>query len=123
MIHPPALVELHRRAAAGVTSAQLELGMRYVTGNGIPPDAPTALRWIGKAAAQVNPTAQFELGSYDTRALPLPKHTGAVLHRLSRRYRGAGDGTRISALGLKRTWTVVGILSTRVTTCLASAGS
>ncbi len=85
MIHPPALVELHRRAAAGVTSAQLELGMRYVTGNGIPPDAPTALRWIGKAAAQVNPTAQFELGSYDTLA--------------PRRNNGrAADGLRRSAL-------------------------
>ena len=63
---PPALAELHQRAAAGDASAQLELGMRYVTGQGIQPDEQAALRWIEKAAAQRNAAAQFELGSYYT---------------------------------------------------------
>jgi hypothetical protein len=63
---PPALAELHRRAASGDTGAQLELGMRYVTGRGIKPDERAALRWIGKAAAQGHAAAQFELGSYYT---------------------------------------------------------
>ncbi len=58
--------------------------MRYATGNGIPPDEPTALRWIGKAATQMNPTAQFELGSYYTLA---PR----------RDYGRAADGLRRSA--------------------------
>ena len=63
---PPALAELHQRAVAGDASAQLELGMRYVTGKGIAPDERAALRWIGKAASQGNAAAQFELGSYYT---------------------------------------------------------
>ena len=49
---PPALVELHQRAAEGDAAAQLDLGLRYVTGTGIPPDESAALRWIGQAAAQ-----------------------------------------------------------------------
>jgi hypothetical protein len=63
---PPALAELHQRAVAGDASAQLELGLHYVTGTGIPPDESAALRWIGKAAAQGHAAAQFELGSYYT---------------------------------------------------------
>jgi hypothetical protein len=63
---PPALAELHQRAVAGDASAQLELGLHYVTGTGIPPDEAAALRWIGKAAVQGNAAAQFELGSYYT---------------------------------------------------------
>jgi len=63
---PPALAELHQRAVTGDASAQLELGLHYVTGRGIPPDESAALRWIGKTAAQGNTAAQFELGSYYT---------------------------------------------------------
>ncbi len=63
---PPTLAELHQRAVAGDASAQLDLGLRYVTGKGIAPDEQAALRWIGKAAAQGNSAAQFELGSYHT---------------------------------------------------------
>ncbi len=48
---PPALAELHQRASAGDATAQLELGLHYVTGRGIPPDERAARRWIGKAAA------------------------------------------------------------------------
>jgi hypothetical protein len=61
---PPALAELHQRAVAGDASAQLELGLHYVTGTGIAPNEQAALRWIGKAAAQGHAAAQFELGSY-----------------------------------------------------------
>lgn len=61
---PPALDKLHRQAVAGDAAAQLDLGLRYVTGRGIPPDEQAALRWIGNAAAQGSAAAQFELGSY-----------------------------------------------------------
>ena len=61
---PPALADLHQRASAGDASAQLELGLHYVTGTGIPPDEQAALRWIRKAAAQGHAAALFELGSY-----------------------------------------------------------
>lgn len=61
---PPALAELHRRTTGGDPDAQLELGMRYVTGRGTEPDERAARRWIGQAAAgQGNAAAQFELGS------------------------------------------------------------
>ena len=48
---PPALAGLHQRAASGDAAAQLDLGLRYVTGKGIAPDERAALRWIGQAAA------------------------------------------------------------------------
>ena len=63
---PPALASLHQRAVAGDAAAQLDLGLHYVTGRGIPPDEQAALRWIGNAAAQGHAAAQFELGSYYT---------------------------------------------------------
>lgn len=82
---PPALAELHQQAARGDAAAQLDLGLRYVTGKGIPSDERAALRWIGKAAAQGNAAAQFELGSYYT----LEPH---------RDWQRAGDLLRQSAL-------------------------
>ena len=63
---PPALAELRQRAAGGDAAAQLDLGLRYVTGKGIALNERAALRWIGQAAAQGNAAAQFELGSYYT---------------------------------------------------------
>ena len=61
---PPALIELHPRAAGDDASAPLDLGLRYVTGTGIPPDERAALlRWIGQAAAQGHAVARFEWGS------------------------------------------------------------
>ena len=63
---PPALAKLYQQAQAGDAAAQLDLGLRYVTGKGIAPDERAALRWIGKAAAQGHAAAQFELGSYYT---------------------------------------------------------
>lgn len=63
---PPALAELHQRAVGGDARAQLDLGLRYVTGRGVKPDEQAALRWIGQAADQENAAAQFELGSYYT---------------------------------------------------------
>ena len=44
---PPALAELHQRAVGGDTGAQLDLGLRYVTGTGINADEQAALRWTG----------------------------------------------------------------------------
>ncbi|MBK9953018.1 MAG: sel1 repeat family protein [Candidatus Competibacteraceae bacterium] len=72
---PPALAELHQRAAAGDASAQLDLGLRYVTGQGIRPDERAALDWIGKAADQGNAAAQFELKLV---------HSGSTAPRISR---------------------------------------
>ncbi len=63
---PPALVELHQRAVGGDAAAQLDLGLRYVTGKGINADERAALNWIGQAAARGHAPAQFELGSYYT---------------------------------------------------------
>ena len=63
---PPALVELHQRAVGGDAAAQLDLGLRYVTGKGINADERAALNWIGQAAARGHAPAQFELGGYYT---------------------------------------------------------
>jgi len=57
---PPALAERHQRAVSGDTAAQLDLGLRYVTGKGLAPDERAALRCIGNAA---------ERGEHDARGL------------------------------------------------------
>ena len=66
MVYRPPWPACTSGAVAGDASAQLDLGLRYVTGKGIAPDEQAALRWIGKAAAQGHAAAQFELGSYYT---------------------------------------------------------
>ncbi|NJN47726.1 MAG: sel1 repeat family protein [Candidatus Competibacteraceae bacterium] len=63
---PTALATLHKQAKAGNASAQLDLGIRYATGNGIMADEAAALNWIGLAANQGYAAAQYELGSYYT---------------------------------------------------------
>ena len=50
-------------AEAGVASAQLLLGMIYVQGgDGVTQDDAEAVKWFGKAAAQGDDKAQFNLG-------------------------------------------------------------
>ena len=63
---PPALAKLYQQAQAGDAAAQLDPGLRYVTGTGIVPDERAALRWIGNAAAQGNAA---EPGERDARDL------------------------------------------------------
>ena len=53
---------LMQKANAGESTAQHELGLRYLFGKGFPADTAKASYWIQKAADQHLPLAQFNLG-------------------------------------------------------------
>lgn len=53
---------LTQRAAQGEAQAQLQLGLLYAKGQGVPQDYAEALKWYRLAAAQGNAEAQFSLG-------------------------------------------------------------
>ncbi|MGE4489216.1 MAG: tetratricopeptide repeat protein [Kiritimatiellales bacterium] len=49
-------------AEHGSAKAQLKLGVCYLSGRGVEPNAATAVHWIQMAAAQNHPQAQFYMG-------------------------------------------------------------
>lgn len=56
------LIKYHRqRAEAGSESAQYELGMRYLAGNGVEKNEKLGREWLEKAAKQGNPKAVKKL--------------------------------------------------------------
>lgn len=57
-----------QRAQEGSPSAQYELGLRYLKGQGVEKDLPTARKWLTLAADAGNAEAQKKL-------LEIPKHT------------------------------------------------
>ena len=54
------LSALKEKAAAGDAEAQLQLGLKYANGEGIP--EAEAAKWFQKAAKQGNAKAQLNLG-------------------------------------------------------------
>lgn len=60
---PPASASLpHERAEQGDAEAQLQLGMRYATGDGVIRDDKEAARWFALAAKQGLAEAQYQYG-------------------------------------------------------------
>ena len=54
-------------ADSGDADAQVAVGLMYLTGRGVEPDAHEAVEWFRKAADQDHPDAQYNLGVvYDT---------------------------------------------------------
>ncbi|WP_112478183.1 tetratricopeptide repeat protein [Vibrio variabilis] len=54
--------EVTTEAKRGDLFAQIELGDRYASGNGVEEDDITAVEWYRKAAAQESETAMYKLG-------------------------------------------------------------
>lgn len=52
---------LRQKAERGDAKAQLDLGLKYVKGDGVPQDNSLAASWFGKAAEQGDATAQSML--------------------------------------------------------------
>ena len=52
----------HSRAESGDAEAQLQLGMRYATGDGVVQNEKEAAKWFERAARQGLPEAQYEYG-------------------------------------------------------------
>ena len=59
----PAGADLDTWAAKGDADAQFELGLRYLTGEGLKKDEKIGKEWMEKAAAQKHLRAQFVMGS------------------------------------------------------------
>lgn len=59
----PAASDLDVWAERGDADAQFELGLRYLTGEGMKKDEKTGLQWMEKAANQKHLRAQFVMGS------------------------------------------------------------
>ena len=57
------LADLRVRAEAGEADAQVTLGRRYATGEGVPQDDAEAIAWFRKAAEQGHAEAQAVLGA------------------------------------------------------------
>jgi hypothetical protein len=58
---PPATLP-QTRAAQGDAEAQLQLAMRYATGDGVPQNDAEAAQWLAKAARQGLAEAQYQYG-------------------------------------------------------------
>jgi TPR repeat protein len=72
-----ALRELLNQGRSGNASAQLELGMRYLRGDGFEINPTQALGWIRRAADQGEPRAECELGLLYSAGENLPKNYSA----------------------------------------------
>ncbi|MBM3603105.1 MAG: sel1 repeat family protein, partial [Alphaproteobacteria bacterium] len=59
---PPALSELVKSAQAGDPTAQIDLGKRYASGQGIEKNRDKAKEWLEKAAEKNFGIAMLELG-------------------------------------------------------------
>ena len=56
------IADLKESAAAGDATAQVQLGVIYLTGDGVPKDDVEAVKWLRKAAEQDSPLAERYLG-------------------------------------------------------------
>lgn len=64
---------IQTRASAGDATAQVELGRMYMNGRGVPQDASQGVMWLGKAAEQEHPYAQYILGVLYSHGSDVPK--------------------------------------------------
>jgi TPR repeat protein len=60
---PQTVTTLEEQAANGDPHAQYKLGKAYIGGQGLLPDIPKAVFWLGKSAEQGNAEAQASLGA------------------------------------------------------------
>jgi hypothetical protein len=83
----PEIDALRVRAEAGIAEAQVNLGRRYETGDGVSQDAAEAVRWYWLAADQGLVTAQYRLGNMYANGEGVPQDDAEAV----RWYRLAAD--------------------------------
>jgi TPR repeat protein len=66
--------ELQKEAGAGDAEAQIQIGIMYAEGNGIPKDATKAIEWLQKAAMQGHARGQYDLGLAYSRGEGVPEN-------------------------------------------------
>ena len=93
-------IDLQRRAKQGDASAQINLGVMYATGLGVPQDDAEAVRWFRLAAEQGHATGQYNLGFRYNAGQGVPQDD-AESARWFRLAAEQGDASAQSALGFK----------------------
>ncbi len=73
------LPRLQKQADSGDADAQLNLGLMYANGKGVPKDVAKAVEWYQKAAAQGNAKAQFNLGVAYANGAGVPKDVAKAM--------------------------------------------
>jgi TPR repeat protein len=78
---PPAQAEQATRdlAEKGQAGAQIDLGLNYAKGTGVPKDYATALQWFQRAADQGDPHAEFYVGLMHERGYSVPHSYATAL--------------------------------------------
>src|ERR1700735_291832 len=64
---------LEQRAKSGDAKAQVQLGLAYATGDGIPQNEAESVKWFRKAADQGEPHAQYNLAAMYVQGLGVSK--------------------------------------------------
>ena len=75
----PVIAELERKAAAGDTKAQADLGARYGRGDGVPKDVAKAIALLSSAADKNDPDAEFFLGTAYSNGTGVPRNESQAI--------------------------------------------
>jgi len=95
-----AISDLKQQASAGDVSAQVQLGVIYLTGDGVTKDDAEAMTWFRKAADQDNPLAERYLAEmyFKGRGVPADNLEAAKWLRLSAEQGDAQSQYNLSVL-------------------------
>jgi TPR repeat protein len=79
------IADLKEMAAAGDVKSQVQLGLAFLTGDGVPKDDTEAVKWLRKAADQDNPVAERYLAEmyFKGRGVPADNAEAAKWLRLA----------------------------------------
>ena len=93
-VGPAGLMAIRNLASSGNAAAELELGLRYAEGRGLPRDLTLAAQWLQKAARQNNAQAQYRLATLYEKGLGVARDTTVALNW----YRRAATAGNIRAM-------------------------
>lgn len=77
--YPAAMTYFKQAAARGNIAAEVNIGMLYANGLGVPQDYAQAMSWYQQAAAQGNPRAEWSIGVLYARGLGVPQNAARAL--------------------------------------------
>ena len=92
-------MKLTSDAESGSLSAEIELGARYMTGEGVPRDLAAAAHWYEKAAQRGEPNAQNQIGYFYQSGIGVPQDLTRAMHwyQLSA---SSGDASALVNMGV-----------------------
>lgn len=96
------LAELRRRCAEGDPEAQLALGTRLLTGDGVPPDTGEGAALVERACGAGNPDAAALLATMEAMGAGRPQSWQRAFDRLRLAAEGGHEGARAQLLLLNR---------------------